>query len=48
MIQLRSAFTVLLDEHQISIPKIMFQKISEKIEVVIEADLEKQSLWIYL
>ncbi len=44
MIQLRSAFTVLLDEHQISIPKIMFQKISEEIEVIIEADLEKQSL----
>ena len=48
MIQLRSAFTVLLDEHQISIPKIMFQKISEEIEVIIEANLEKQSLWIYL
>lgn len=44
MIQLRSVFTVLLDEHQISIPKIMFQKISEEIEVIIEADLEKQSL----
>ncbi len=44
MIQLRSAFTVLLEEHQISIPKIMFQKISEEIEVIIEADLEKQSL----
>lgn len=44
MIQLHSTFTVLLDEHQISIPKIMFQKISEEIEVIIEADLEKQSL----
>ena len=43
-IQLRSAFTVLLEEHQINIPKIMFQKISEEIEVIIEADLEKQSL----
>lgn len=44
MIRLRSTFTVLLEEHQISIPKIMFQKISEEIQVVIEADLEKQSL----
>lgn len=44
LIQLRSAFTVLLEEHQINIPKIMFQKISEEIQVIIEADLEKQSL----
>lgn len=43
-IRLESAFSVLLEEHQISIPKIMFQKISEEIQVVIEADLEKQSL----
>lgn len=43
-IHLRSTFSVLLEEHQINIPKIMFQKISEEIKVVIEADLEKQSL----
>lgn len=43
-ISLKSTFSVLLEEHQISIPKIMFQKISEEIQVVIEANLEKQSL----
>lgn len=42
-LSLKSAFTVLLNEHQITIPKIMFQKIAEEIAVTIEADLEKQS-----
>lgn len=42
-IKLDAKFTVLLEEHQISIPKIMFQKIAEEIQVTIGAQLEKQS-----
>ncbi len=42
-IKLEAYFTVLLEEHQISIPKIMFQKIAEEIQVTIGAHLEKQS-----
>jgi len=33
----RAAFTVLLDEHDITIPKIVYQKIAEEIEVEVEA-----------
>lgn len=36
-ITVRSAFTVLLDEHDITIPKIVYQKIAEEIEVEVEA-----------
>jgi polyisoprenoid-binding protein YceI len=37
-IMVRSSFTVLLDEHGISIPKIVYQKIAEEIAVDVEAD----------
>ena len=33
----RSSFTVLLDEHDITIPQIVYQKIAEEIEVEVEA-----------
>lgn len=36
-ITVRAAFTVLLDEHDIAIPKIVYQKIAEEIEVNVEA-----------
>ncbi|HMQ46105.1 MAG TPA: YceI family protein [Saprospiraceae bacterium] len=39
---IRSNFTVLLEEHDISIPKIVHQKIAEEIEVSIVAVAEKQ------
>ncbi len=37
-IQVRSTFTVLLDEHGIAIPKIVYQKIAEEISVIVDAD----------
>ncbi len=37
-----SNFTVLLEEHNISIPKIVYQKIAEEIAVDLEMDLEKR------
>ncbi len=39
---LRSVFTVLLKEHDITIPKIVHQKIAEEITVSIEAELIKE------
>lgn len=36
-VRIRSAFTVLLDEHGIAIPKIVYQKIAQEIEVEVEA-----------
>ncbi len=41
-VQLASEFTVLLEEHNIEIPKIVYQKIAEEILVKIEAKLIKQ------
>lgn len=38
VIHLKSDFTVLLDEHGIAIPKIVYQKIAEEIAVAVEAD----------
>ena len=38
VIKVRSNFTVLLDEHGIAIPRIVYQKIAEEIVVVVEAD----------
>ena len=38
---LKSYFTVLLEEHNISVPKIVYQKIAEEIEVQVEATFEK-------
>lgn len=38
----QSNFTVLLEEHNITIPKIVYQKIAEEIEVQIEAAFEKK------
>ncbi|MBI1223638.1 MAG: YceI family protein [Bacteroidetes bacterium] len=39
VIKVRSNFTVLLEEHGISIPKIVYQKIAEEITVDVAADL---------
>ncbi len=41
-IHIESYFTVLLEEHDISIPKIVYQKIAEEIEVWISATLNPQ------
>ncbi len=41
-IKLVSEFTVLLEEHNIEIPKIVYQKIAEEILVKIEAKMIKQ------
>ncbi len=40
-LQIRAFFTVLLKEHDITIPKIVHQKIAEEVEVRITADLVK-------
>jgi hypothetical protein len=37
-----SGFTVLLDEHEIAIPKIVYQKIAEEIQVQVSAEFEKK------
>lgn len=42
-IQIRAEFTVLLEDHQIKVPKVVNQKIAENIEVTISADLIKSS-----
>ncbi|KAA3624099.1 MAG: YceI family protein [Bacteroidetes bacterium] len=39
-INIKSNFTVLLEDHDIDIPKIVFQKIAEEIKVDIEINLE--------
>lgn len=39
-VSVKSAFTVLLSDHSISVPKIVYQKISEEVAVSIEAELE--------
>lgn len=41
-IQVRSTFTVPLSEHNITIPRIVYQKIAEEITVNIEADLKPE------
>lgn len=38
---LKSNFTVILEEHNISVPKIVYQKIAEEVEVDVEATFEK-------
>lgn len=40
-LQVSSSFTVFLEEHNISIPKIVYQKIAEEIQVRIQATLLK-------
>ncbi len=40
-LKIRSFFTVLLEEHDISIPKIVTQKIAEEIKVLVEAEFLK-------
>ena len=40
-LELSSTFTILLEEHNISIPKIVYQKIAEEIQVEIRATLLK-------
>lgn len=40
-LQVSASFTVLLEEHQIAIPKVVHQKIAEEIKVEIEATLTR-------
>lgn len=40
-VKIRSTFKVPLEDHKIGIPKIMFQKIAEHINVTIEAEINK-------
>lgn len=40
-LSVKSSFTVLLQEHGISIPKIVYQKIAEEINVTVEAEFTK-------
>lgn len=39
----RASFTVLLEDHQIKIPKVVYQKIAENIEVTVFAELKRKS-----
>lgn len=39
-----SKFSILLEEHDISVPKIVYQKIAEEIVVSLEAELTKQKM----
>lgn len=41
-LHIQSYFTVLLEEHDINIPKIVYQKIAEEIEVWITASLKRK------
>ncbi|MCB0651812.1 MAG: YceI family protein [Saprospiraceae bacterium] len=41
-INIQASFTVLLEDHDIEIPKIVFQKIAEEIKVTLEANLQIQ------
>jgi len=41
-IKLHAEFTVLLEDHQIKIPRVVFQKIAEVIDVSITAELAKK------
>ena len=41
--KIQAAFTVPVKEHNIKIPRVVFQKIAELIKVTIEIDLQKQS-----
>jgi polyisoprenoid-binding protein YceI len=41
--ELKADFTVLLEDHQIKIPKVVYQKISETIEVSIHAELVREN-----
>ena len=38
---LQSYFTIILEEHDISVPKIVYQKIAEEIQVQVKATFEK-------
>lgn len=42
-IQLHADFTILLEDHQIKIPRVVFEKIAEIIDVTIEAELIKKT-----
>jgi hypothetical protein len=42
VISLKAAFTVLLSEHDIRIPRIVYQKIAEEIQVEINAELKAE------
>lgn len=42
-IQFKSAFVVLLADHQISIPRIVYQKIAEEIKVSVSGSLQARS-----
>jgi polyisoprenoid-binding protein YceI len=42
-LQLEAGFTVLLEDHQIKIPRVVYQKIAETIDVSISAELNLKS-----
>jgi polyisoprenoid-binding protein YceI len=42
MIEIQSEFTVLLEDHSISVPKIVFNKIAKLIDVTVQIQLTKQ------
>lgn len=42
-ITIQSRFSVLLEDHEIAIPKIVYQKISEEIVVVLEVEMQRQT-----
>jgi polyisoprenoid-binding protein YceI len=42
-LQLKADFSVLLEDHQIKIPRVVYQKIAEEIEVSINAELTLKS-----
>jgi hypothetical protein len=42
-IVLKSDFSVLLEDHQIKVPRVVYQKIAESIEVSVSAELIKES-----
>ena len=44
LLQVTSFFTVLLEEHDIAIPRIVHQKIAEEIKVTVEATFKKQGV----
>ena len=41
-VQLHANFTILLEDHQIKVPRVVFQKIAEVIDVSITAELAKK------
>ena len=42
-IRLKTDFTILLEDHQIKIPRVVFQKIAEAIEITVRAELTRKA-----